>query len=81
MIHMQSHRCWHRTAPAGICDNVLTAAMSKRRRVVKEPEATEDARRALGAELAAYRTAAGYNPTPGTLGVYARLGCCALAVL
>jgi transcriptional regulator with XRE-family HTH domain len=35
--------------------------MSKRRRVVKEPEATEDARRALGAELAAYRTAAGYN--------------------
>lgn len=28
---------------------------------MKEPETTKDARRALGAELAAYRTAAGYN--------------------
>jgi hypothetical protein len=44
---------------SGICDNWLTAPAAGRRRVVRESEAVESTRRALGAQLAEYRRAAG----------------------
>ena len=43
----------------GICDNVLTIRGRWMVMRVREPEAAAEARRALGAELAAYRRAAG----------------------
>jgi DNA-binding XRE family transcriptional regulator len=45
-----------------ICDNGLTALLAAGwRNDVSKPQATEQASRALGAELAAYRRAAGYS--------------------
>lgn len=49
---------------AGICDNLLTAPpLPDGDAQVRDSDAVEEARRALGAELAAHRRAAGYSQT------------------
>jgi transcriptional regulator with XRE-family HTH domain len=58
---MQTQDRVYAAAAARICDNVLTVGGSDAEGVVRESEAVSQARRGLGAELAAYRRAAGYS--------------------